>query len=314
MTDFIKNKTAERKPMVSIGIPTYNEEANIKDLLTALIDQRQDNFELLEIIVVSDRSTDRTADIVNSLNNSLIRLIDGEERLGQQVRQNQILNMYKGNILVIIEADTLPQDDEFLNDLIEPLIYGENQNLAMTIGNLEYVPPKTFLEKIIYHGNIFKRKFFIKWKKGDNAYIVVGQCAKAILRGFASKIAWPEDTYIYLRLKELGLNFSMQPKAKIYMKNVDNIKDRIKQRIKFLGGVKFLEKYFPADLLRKEYEIPKSLILSHTIKEFSKDPFWITAYFFELLFIRTLLFFQFQRITYKTTTFYEPYASSKKLI
>ena len=218
---------------VSVGIPAYNEEANIKNLLTALLGQKQDGFELLEIIVVSDGSSDKTADIVRSLNNSLINLIEDKERLGQQARQNQILKMNGSDLLVIIEADTLPADDEFLVNLIKPLISEEKQNLAMTIGNLIYVPPKKFLEKIIFHGNIFKRKFFMKWKNGDNVYVGVGQCAKAFRGDFGRKISWPEDapedTYIYLCLKELGLNFSIQNKARIYMKNVDNINDRIKQ-------------------------------------------------------------------------------------
>src|SRR3989338_7410005 len=120
---------------VSVGIPAYNEEANIKNLLTALLGQKQDGFELLEIIVVSDGSSDKTADIVRSLNNSLINLIEDKERLGQQARQNQILKMNGSDLLVIIEADTLPADDEFLVNLIKPLISEEKQNLAMTIGN-----------------------------------------------------------------------------------------------------------------------------------------------------------------------------------
>lgn len=316
MTNFTKDKS-EGKPTVTIGIPAYNEEANIKNLLESILSQRQDNFIIDEIIVISDGSDDRTADIVRSLNNLLINLVESKERLGQQVRQNQILKMYKGDLLVILEADTLPADNEFLVNLIKPLISGEKQNLAMTIGNIVYIPPKNFLEKIIFHGNIFKRKFFMKWKNGNNVYVGVGQCAKALSRDFASKIVWPkdapEDSYIYLRLKELGLTFSMQLRARIYMKNVDNVNDRIKQRKKFLSGVEFLKKYFSADLLGGEYKIPKSLIFFHTIKEFSKNPFWITMYFFEFLFIRILLIFLFQKITDKTTTLYEPYMSSKKL-
>jgi len=306
-----------KKPTVTIGIPAYNEEANIKNLLDSILSQRQNNFIIDEIIVVSDGSSDKTADIVRSLNNSLINLIEDKERLGQQARQNQILKMNGSDLLVIIEADTLPVDNEFLANLIKPLISGEKQNLAMTIGNLIYIPPKKFLEKIIFHGNIFKRKFFMKWKNGDNVYVGTGQCAKAFWGDFGRKISWPEDapedTYIYLRLKELGLTFSMQHSARIYMKNVDNLNDRIKQRRKFLGGVKFLEKYFPTDLLNREYKIPKSLILFHTIKEFSKNPFWITMYFFEFWFVGILLIFRFRKITDKTTTLYEPYMSSKKL-
>ena len=50
-----------KKLTVSVGIPAYDEEANIKSLLEAILQQRQENFILKSIIVVSDGSTDRTA-------------------------------------------------------------------------------------------------------------------------------------------------------------------------------------------------------------------------------------------------------------
>ena len=71
-----------KKPTVTIGIPAYNEEANIKNLLDSILSQIQNNFIIDEIIVVSDGSSDKTADIVRSLNNSLINLIEDKERLG----------------------------------------------------------------------------------------------------------------------------------------------------------------------------------------------------------------------------------------
>jgi len=49
---------------VSIGIPAYNEEANIGKLLSSLIKQKEAGFIIKEIIVVSDQSTDKTDEIV----------------------------------------------------------------------------------------------------------------------------------------------------------------------------------------------------------------------------------------------------------
>ena len=46
------------KPSVSIGIPAYNEEANIQYLLHALLPIDR-HIKLLEIIIVSDGSTVR---------------------------------------------------------------------------------------------------------------------------------------------------------------------------------------------------------------------------------------------------------------
>ena len=49
-----------KKLTVTIGIPAYNEEANVRNLLVSLLAQKETNFKLQEIIVVSDGSTDKT--------------------------------------------------------------------------------------------------------------------------------------------------------------------------------------------------------------------------------------------------------------
>ena len=55
------------KPKVSVGISAYNEEHNLAQLLRSITRGKAQSFELAEIIVVSDGSTDRTAEIARSL-------------------------------------------------------------------------------------------------------------------------------------------------------------------------------------------------------------------------------------------------------
>ena len=52
------------KLTLSIFIPAYNEEANIEHLLRSILSQKQDNFKLSDINVVSDGSSDKTEEIV----------------------------------------------------------------------------------------------------------------------------------------------------------------------------------------------------------------------------------------------------------
>ena len=49
-------------PMISVVIPTYNEERDIGDLLESLAKQTFKNF---EVIIVDNYSNDRTIEIVN---------------------------------------------------------------------------------------------------------------------------------------------------------------------------------------------------------------------------------------------------------
>ena len=53
-------------PTLSIGIVAFNEEANIAHLLKTILDQKIESVLMMEIIVVSDASSDKTDEIVGS--------------------------------------------------------------------------------------------------------------------------------------------------------------------------------------------------------------------------------------------------------
>ena len=50
-------------PKISIIVPVYNSEQEIKDCLDSLVEQTEKN---LEIIVIDDKSTDHSLEIINT--------------------------------------------------------------------------------------------------------------------------------------------------------------------------------------------------------------------------------------------------------
>lgn len=306
------NTKNQKKLEVSIGIPAYNEEANIGYLLHALLAQKEKNFTLKEIIVVSDGSTDKTEAIIRSFTDPRIKVIHDNKRLGQQIRQNQILKMYKSEILVLMEADTLPVDDYCINELVKPFAFHLSFNLGMVVGDTFSIAPETFFETILFHGTKLKKTIFTTWRNSNNLYSCSGHTAKALSRHFASQISWPkdvpEDAYTYLLIRKLKFEMLKQKSAKIYMKNVSNIQDQIKQSIKFTSGKCALKKYFESSFLHQEYSIPVSIKIRCLFSAFIREPFWVTLYFFEVITNRvlTLGFTKFNEL-------YIPYESSKKI-
>ena len=85
------------KKSVSIGIPAYNEEENIKILLSSVLAQKQDNFIIKEIVVVSDGSTDETGNRVLEIRNKIIKLFKNNQRIGQVLTQNIIVKKLTGH-------------------------------------------------------------------------------------------------------------------------------------------------------------------------------------------------------------------------
>lgn len=90
-------------PMVSITVPAYNEEANITDVLERLL--RVDYpRERLQLLVVSDASTDRTHEIVESFRDRGVELHRMPTRRGKTAAENAAGPLLRGEIVVNTDA------------------------------------------------------------------------------------------------------------------------------------------------------------------------------------------------------------------
>src|SRR3990167_3614295 len=78
---------SRKSPTVSIGISAYNEEKNIRGLLESVLGQTEDGFELAEILVVSDGSTDQTADRIREVLDPRVKLVVSDTREGKTTQQ-----------------------------------------------------------------------------------------------------------------------------------------------------------------------------------------------------------------------------------
>lgn len=97
---------------ISILIPARNEERVIADVVSASLSQDWDH---VEVIVLDDRSTDRTSEILSqlTLSNPELRVIKGLERpdgwMGKPWACQQLGEAATGDILLFIDADTVPE-------------------------------------------------------------------------------------------------------------------------------------------------------------------------------------------------------------
>ena len=268
-----------KKPTVTIGIPAYNEEANIKNLLEALLSQKQESFELLEIIVVSDGSSDDTVKEAQSVHSEIISIINRQERKGKTESQNEILKIFKGDILVLLDADIIPKNEMFLSNMIKPFLTNGNIGVVSNMGTP--LPAQTFFEKIINFSTMMKREMAEAYNNGDNIYMCHGH-SLAFPREFAKKIKWPnsagEDAYSYLFCKKEGYDFYYQSLAEINYRSPQNLNDHLKQSARFVDSRKEMEKYFDKNFVKSNYHIPFYLSVRVFIKYFFKNPILFALY------------------------------------
>lgn len=89
---------------VSVVIPCFNEERYIADCLSHLLKQ---SVKPIEIIVVDNNSTDRTAEIAKSMGVKVI----SESTQGITAARNRGFNQAAGDIIARCDADTLVPSD-----------------------------------------------------------------------------------------------------------------------------------------------------------------------------------------------------------
>ena len=135
------------EPLVSILIPALNEENNIEKCVTSLINQEHKN---LEIIVVNDRSTDQTEEIVKKLcqQDKRVQLITmdhcPEGWSGKNHALTHGVKQAKGKYLVFTDADTF----HYPTCIKTAVSYTENNQVDLLSINPHLVT-KSFWENVI---------------------------------------------------------------------------------------------------------------------------------------------------------------------
>ena len=105
-------------PLVTVFMPMYNSEAYIREALESMMNQ---TYSHIEIIIVDDGSTDGSVEIVNSYQDSRIRLIRNKENKGIPYTRNVGLQAATGKYMAIMDADdiSLPHRIERQVDYME---------------------------------------------------------------------------------------------------------------------------------------------------------------------------------------------------
>jgi glycosyltransferase involved in cell wall biosynthesis len=95
---FAEGRVADSKPVVSIGMPVYNEERYLEQALHSLLSQSVEDFEL---IISDNASTDRTGEICLSYaaKDPRVRYYRLETNLGSNVNLNRVFRLSNAEYL-----------------------------------------------------------------------------------------------------------------------------------------------------------------------------------------------------------------------
>ena len=120
-------------PSVSVILPVFNEESRVVTKLRNILAQDYPR-DKLEIVVVSDGSTDNTDDLVAEFSEQGVRLVKTPGRYGKSLAQNEALGFTSGDILVLTDA-AVEMDVVCIRELVRPF---EDQEVGCVTGALQF--------------------------------------------------------------------------------------------------------------------------------------------------------------------------------
>jgi len=90
--------------LVSVVIPTYNREHTIERCVRSCLNQ---SFSNIEVIVVDDKSTDKTETIIQSISDKRVRYYCHDENLGGAAARNTGIHYASGKYIAFLDSDDI---------------------------------------------------------------------------------------------------------------------------------------------------------------------------------------------------------------
>jgi len=282
---------------ISIGISALNEEKTIGKVLDSVLAQIEDGWIFGEILVYSDGSKDKTVIEARKRDKKLVKVKEFRERKGKPFRCNQMLKAFKGDILIIFDADIKIVGRNVITNLVDKFRNG--RDVMLVGGNSRVYPPKSFFDKAVQTSYYVYFKSREKLRDGNNAFACTGACL-ALRKEFAKKIVIPgwvisEDVFFYFSCLKMGYKFRYSPNAKVLYKAAGDLKDFMRQMFRSSPeAVNIHYKMHFGDLVTREYFRPKLFYIKCVLEIFFKNPVG-TLYMMILKILAKPFYFFFSR-------------------
>ena len=113
-----KSVNSEQKP-VSIIVAFKNEEDNLKDLISRILEQKHSDFELL---LLDDHSTDGSVAIISQFTDHRIKLIQMAEEKGKKAAVQKGIEAAAYDRVLLTDADCEPLSSEWISRMTGYLV------------------------------------------------------------------------------------------------------------------------------------------------------------------------------------------------
>jgi biofilm PGA synthesis N-glycosyltransferase PgaC len=238
----------------SIGIPCYNEAANIAKLLDRLLLFKDGAYILDEIIVVASGCTDGTENIVRGYTNreSRVRLLVQQSREGKAAAVNLFIKESHSEILLLMSGDILP-DEGALAELLGTF---DDSQTGVAAGQI--IPLNRKDDFIGYYVRLFWRLHHRIALQGFKAGEAVA--FRKVIDNIPADTA-TDETWIVMQVLDKGFSSRYIPQAVFRNRGPENLRDFFKVRRRHLIGYHHMRRLKPVWKLPETMDNLKVLAL-----------------------------------------------------
>ncbi|MGM9850501.1 MAG: glycosyltransferase family 2 protein [Bacilli bacterium] len=191
---------------VSIIIPVHNSEKYILECMNSVINQTYKN---LEIILIDDKSTDNSVNIIKSIKDKRIRLIELKQNSGAAIARNKGIEASTGDYICFLDSDDywklkkIEKQVKYIKD--KAFIYSEYLYLSENKTHIAHVPKSLTYEELLKNSAIFTSTVMLNMKYLNKEDIYMPNMRMGQDYG-----AW------YKILKKINIAYGMQEVLSIY--------------------------------------------------------------------------------------------------
>ncbi|WP_254567315.1 glycosyltransferase family A protein [Oscillatoria sp. HE19RPO] len=222
----------EKLPLVSVIIPAYNAETYLSDAIESILGQ---NYQPLEILVVDDGSSDRTAETAKKYGDRLRYIY--QTNAGPAAARNAGIKLANGEILGFLDADDL-WSENFLTTLVNLLVESPRIDIAqgfiqeVQLAKSEFSESYPAYQYINLGSALYRRNVFDK------------------IGGFDETMRYGEDVDFFLRAWENNIRKQVNENVSLlYRKHEENMTGG--KKLVELGFLRVYKKHIERDRQRK---------------------------------------------------------------
>lgn len=239
-------------PVISIVIPAYNAERTILETIASV---RQQTFADFELIVINDGSTDRTLDLLKTIEDDRLKVFD-DRNGGVATARNRGICKSTGEFVAFLDADDLWADDKLEVQLAAlkehpsaGLAYSWTYNMSEEGELLHPIEPT-------FSGAVYADLLLANFLSNGSNPLVRRQTIESVGE-FYSDIQGVEDWDYWLRIAA-NWDFIVVPKHHVFYRQSANSQSA---KIDIMKGeiLKMLERSFESAPLKFQHLKKKSL-------------------------------------------------------